>query len=84
MTRQQAAPFFVQGCRVSYRAPWPPAGRLRHDDKIGRITAKPTSYRVVWLFAKFEAKAKSFHNGLICAFDGCVHFATHTPCVESA
>ena len=36
-----------------------------------------------WLFAKFEAKAKSFRNRLICAFDGCVHFVAHTPCVES-
>ncbi len=39
-------------------------------------------FEIRWLFAKFEAGAKSFHNGLICVFDGCVHFATQTPCAE--
>jgi transposase len=37
-----------------------------------------------WLFAKFEARPKSFHSAPLCAFDGCVHFVDHTPSVESA
>ena len=58
MTRQQAAPFFGSGlpsfvpCTLATcRA------RLRHDDKIGRITAKPTSYRIV--FDLFSMNCKS-------------------------
>lgn len=34
------------------------------------------------LFAIIEARAKSFLNKQVCAFDGCVHFATHKPFAE--
>ena len=47
------------------------------DLKTDRITAKHC-YKT-WLFAMIEARAKSFHNRRVCAFDGCVHFETHTP-----
>jgi hypothetical protein len=38
----------------------------------------------LWLFAMFEAVPKFFHKRPLCAFDGCVHSATHMPSVESA
>jgi type I restriction enzyme S subunit len=37
-----------------------------------------------WLFAMFEARAKSFRSRPLYAFDGCVHFEDRTPCAESA
>ena len=47
------------------------------------IDNAPMHRSKAWLFAMIEAPAKSFHNGLICAFGGCVHFASHRPFVES-
>src|SRR5687768_9188583 len=39
---------------------------------------------VLRLSARFEARPKSFRSRPLCAFDGCVHFANHMPCAESA
>ena len=36
---------------------------------------------VLWLFAMFEARPKSFHSRPLYVSDGCVHFADHTPSV---
>jgi hypothetical protein len=52
---------------------------------INRLEYREFNYdRLMRLFAMFEARPKSFHNKPLCAFDGCVHFADHTPSVESA
>jgi hypothetical protein len=36
------------------------------------------------LFAIIEARPKSCHNRLKCAFASCVHFVAHTPSAGSA
>jgi hypothetical protein len=36
----------------------------------------------IGLFAMFEARLKSFHRRPLGAYDGCVHFADHTPYAE--
>jgi ABC-2 type transport system ATP-binding protein len=59
--------------------------------RIGYLPERPPLYDTLdvasylkWLFAMVEARSKSFHNRLLCAFDGCVHFADHKPYAESA
>ncbi len=49
-----------------------------------QITVTCFQRREVRLFAMFEARPKSFRSKPLCAFDDCVHFVDHTPCVESA
>ena len=53
-------------------------------DGIGYSGHKHQKGEKVRLFAKFEARPKSFHTKPLCAFDDCVHFEDHTPSAESA
>ena len=54
------------------------------DDLSEALQQERDDLETMRLFAKIEAKPKSCHSKLICAFAGCVHFATHTPSVGSA
>ena len=54
--------------------------KIRAERRMGELCGQ----EFAWLFAMFEARPKSFHNKPLCAFDGCVHFADHTPSAESA
>jgi hypothetical protein len=47
-------------------------------------TRYPHRDRVIWLFAKSEARAKSCHTKPKCAFAYCVHFVDQTPSAGSA
>ena len=59
-------------------------GRLDWDELKMICDEVHAAFEEFRLFARFEARPKSFRSRPLCAFDGCVHFANHMPCAESA
>ena len=61
---------------------------IPHGEKVFSVLEPHTEWisqgKAGGLFARFEARPKSFRSRPLCAFDGCVHFANHMPCAESA
>ena len=80
-------PARVEKAQAVLKEQWE-AGLISHkrgkENTYGYDQAYRVAWRNIWLFAKFEARPKSFHSVPLCAFDGCVHFVDHTPSVESA